>query len=205
MSEKVFGVAFSGEEMRAMNCFDYRSTSRRSALWLIAVAALTLCPVMAIARTIIPENPPPSESHQIGQFSLTVIGSFAGIDTEYFERAATDAIAASGLLSNTGNNGAQYVLEIRIIKVIAPSFSTKMKVSMNAVWELQSTAGNTVLLHKNIHSTYTGGAFEGGLIGANRVRAATEGAARENIRIGLEELASLNLGQGQESKVLTQN
>ena len=189
-----------------MNCFSYRCTPRRSALWLIAVGVLTLSPMMAIARTIIPENPPPSESHHIGQFSLTVTGTFAGIKTEYFEQAATDAIAASGLLSSTDDsNSTQYVLEIRIIKVSAPSFSARMEVSMNAVWELRRIGGNTVLLHKNVHSTYTGGAFEGGLIGANRVRAATEGAARENIRIGLEELASLNLEQGQESQALTQN
>ena len=104
-----------------------------------------------------------------------------------------------------GGNSTHYVLEIRIIKVSAPSFSTRMEVSMNAIWELHSTAGKTVLLHKNIHSTYTGGAFEGGLIGANRVRVATEGAARENIRIGLEELASLKLQQGQAPQALTQN
>ena len=175
-----------------MNSFGYRCTPRRSALWFIVVGALTLCPMMTIAKTIIPENPPASESH--------------GISTEYFEQTVTDAIAASGLLSSTDDsNSTQYQLEIRIIKVSAPSFSARMEVSMNAVWELHGGAGNTLLLHKNVQSTYTGGAFEGGLIGANRVRAATEGAARENVRIGLEELASLNLEQGQVSQVLTKN
>ncbi len=189
-----------------MNSFGYRCTPRRSALWFIVVGALTLCPMMTIAKTRIPENPPASESHHIGQVSLTVTGAFAGISTEYFEQTVTDAIAASGLLSSTDDsNSTQYQLEIRIIKVSAPSFSARMEVSMNAVWELHGGAGNTLLLHKNVQSTYTGGAFEGGLIGANRVRAATEGAARENVRIGLEELASLNLEQGQVSQVLTKN
>jgi hypothetical protein len=70
-----------------------------------------------------------------------------------------------------------------------------MTVSMNAVWELYRTAGKTVLLHENIYSTYTGGAFEGGIHGANRVRVALEGAARNNIRIGMEMLASMDLEQ----------
>lgn len=189
-----------------MNFSGYQCAPRRITLWLLTVGALALCPMMTTAKTIIPENPPAAERHKVGQVSLTVTGAFAGISTEYFEQTATDAIAASGLLSSTdrGNN-TQYVLEIRIIKVSAPSFSTRMEVSMNAIWELHSTADKTVLLHKNIHSTYTGGAFEGGLIGANRVRVATEGAARENIRIGLEELASLKLQQGQAPQALTQN
>ena len=41
--------------------------------------------MMTIAKTIIPENPPASESHHIGQVSLTVTGAFAGISTEYFD------------------------------------------------------------------------------------------------------------------------
>jgi hypothetical protein len=77
--------------------------------------------------------------------------------------------------------------------VDAPSFSYKMTVDMSVVWELIHSADGVPVLHEKIQSSYTGGAFEGGLIGANRVRVAAEGAARENIRIGLEKIASLNL------------
>jgi hypothetical protein len=37
--------------------------------------------------------------------------------------------------------------------------------------------------------------FEGGVHGANRVRVATEGATRENIRMGIEMLEALDFEQ----------
>ena len=64
------------------------------------------------------------------------------------------------------------------------------------VWTLYRVAEKTELLHENIYSTYTGGVFEGGVHGANRVRVAMEGATRENIRIGMEMLESLDFEQG---------
>jgi hypothetical protein len=72
---------------------------------------------------------------------------------------------------------------------------------MRVLWTLYRTtgetgaAGKTALLRESISSTYTGGAFEGGVHGANRVRVAVEGATRENIRIGIEMLESFDLEQ----------
>ena len=70
-----------------------------------------------------------------------------------------------------------------------------MTVGMNVVWTLYRTAEKTELLHEKIYSTYTGGMFEGGVHGANRVRVATEGATRENIRMGIEMLEALDFEQ----------
>ena len=120
-----------------------------ASLYGFTVGALALCPMMTTAKTIIPENPPAAERHKVGQVSLTVTGAFAGISTEYFEQTATDAIAASGLLSSTDRGNNTRMLEIRIIKVSAPSFSTRMEVSMNAIWEL------TVPLIKPCYCTRT--------------------------------------------------
>ena len=149
---------------------------------------------------------------------LTVSGASVGITTEYFEQTVTDAMVSQGVFDSIENtktdefvmsmNNAKgafrgvretddvpYVLKIRIIKIETPSFSTRMTVGMNVVWELSRGDEKAALLQENIRSTYTGGVFEGGLIGANRVRAAIEGATRENIRIGMEKLAALNLHQ----------
>ena len=68
-----------------------------------------------------------------------------------------------------------------------------MTVDMNVVWALSRSTDGEQLLHEKVQSTFTGGMFEGGLIGANRVRVAAEGAARENVRRGLEKIVSLNL------------
>jgi hypothetical protein len=76
-----------------------------------------------------------------------------------------------------------------------------MTVSMKVLWTLYRTTGETgaagkiALLQESISSTYTGGAFEGGVHGANRVRVAVEGATRENIRIGIGILESVDLEQ----------
>ena len=127
-------------------------------------------------------------------FELTVRGASAGIQPEYFEKSIVDAILnAEEFTGLETGQGKPYVLDIRIVHVEAPSFSFKMTVDMNVFWELSRADDGSQILHEKIQSTYTGSAFEGGLIGANRVRVAAEGAARENIRIGLAKLASLNL------------
>ena len=163
-----------------------------------------------------PYSLPTPEADQTGQMGLAVSGASAGITTDYFEQAVTDAILNSDALPSLCNKkaaditlpmigargtftgmgqdeDAPYLLDIRIIRVEAPSFSVRMEVSMDVVWKLYDRTEKTTLLQQSIHSTYIGSAFEGGLLGANRVRAAMEGATRENIRIGVGMLASLDL------------
>jgi hypothetical protein len=201
-----------------MNILCLRWVPRRLFLIVTAGGALAFCSLLTATGAMTPENlPGPGKSHP-GPVGLVVNGTSAGITTEYFEQTVTDALVASGIFSGFVNSraadvimpmigargtfsgidkssNAPYLLSIRIIRVDTPSFSTRMAVSINAVWILYRTADKTELLHEKIYSTYTGGVFEGGLHGANRVRVALEGATRENIRIGIEMLASLNLEQ----------
>lgn len=197
-----------------MNVSSHCGIPRHLILVVMAVGVLTLCPMTMAAEAMTPENSRP------GPVGLSVSGASAGITTDYFEQAVTDALAASNIFSGIDNSrtadvvmpmigakgvfpgtatssDAPYLLNIRIIKVDTPSFSSRMTVSMNAVWSLYRNAGETEteLLHEKIHSTYTGGVFEGGIYGANRVRVAMEGATRENIRIGVGMLESLDLEQ----------
>jgi len=177
---------------------------------------------MAMATDVVtPENLTESEKGYPGQVALSVSGAAAGLTTEYFEQTVTDALGSSGIFSSIDNSrtadvkmpmigasgsftgikdssGAQYLLKIRILEVDTPSFSVRMTVGMEAIWTLFYPAGDTELLRSKISSTYTGGFFEGGFSGANRVRVAMEGASRENIRIGIEMLAALGLEQEQE-------
>ena len=201
-----------------MNFFDYRCAPRYLILLVIAAGALTLCSMTMATEAVNQADLPAPENSRPGPVALGVSGASAGITTDYFEQAVNDALAASGIFSGIDNSktaetimpmirakgvfpgtvndsNTPYFLNIRIIKVDAPSFSMRMTVSMNAVWELYRTAEKTQLLHEKIYSTYTGGVFEGGVHGANRVRVAMEGAARENIRIGIGMLESLDLEQ----------
>jgi hypothetical protein len=185
---------------------------------LIAVVASTLFSTARAddAVTETPASLPAQEDRLPGPVGLNITGASAGITTDYFEQAVTDALDASGIFSGIDNSKAAetimpmirakgvfpgtpementpYFLDVRIVKLETPTFSVYMTVGMQVIWTLYRTAGKTELMHEKIYSTYTGGMFEGGVHGANRVRVATEGAARENVRLGIELLEALDM------------
>ena len=199
-----------------MNIREHQCMLRQLIVVVVTSSALMFCSIGTATEAApgvessIPANDLP------GPVEIAVSGASAGITTEYMEQAVTDAILISHIFSGIDDSGSAevrmpmiradsvfsvtehdsntpYFLSIRVIKVITPSFSIRMTVSMNVIWSLYRTAENTELMHENIASNYTGGVFEGGLSGANRVRVAMEGAMRENIRIGMDMLAALNL------------
>jgi hypothetical protein len=201
-----------------MNDFGNRCVSRHLISVIIAAGILTFCPPTIATEAVTPEDLPAPENSLPGPLGLGVTGASAGITTDYFEQTVVEALVASGIFSEIDNSksasvvmpmirakgvfpgtaemgNTPYFLDIRIIKVDTPSFSIRMSVDMNVIWTLYRVAGKTELLHENIHSTYTGGMFEGGIHGANRVRVAMEGAMRENIRIGVEMLEALDIEQ----------
>ncbi len=158
-----------------------------------------------------------AESGRPGPVGLGVSGATAGITTDYFEETVTEALIASNIFSEVDDSSSSevimrmmrvdgvfgspeitentpYFLSIRVVKIDTPSFSVRMHVSMDVIWILYRTADKTEIFRESISSTYTGGMFEGGVAGANRVRVALEGAARENIRIGVEKLAAIDFG-----------
>ena len=194
--------------------FRYRTKPRSFILILIAGGALLVSPMALASESKASGGSSPVQDRP-GPIHVAVSGASAGITTDYFETAIADAISTSGVFSGidsspttevtmrmigasgtfssaAGNIDTPYLLKIRIIKVETPSFSSRMTVSMNAIWDFYRIPESEPLLHENIHSTYTGGAFEGGLHGANRVRVAMEGAARNNIGIGVGMLTSMD-------------
>ena len=165
-----------------------------------------------------PESLSVTENAKPGPLGLVVSGASSGINTDYFTEAAAEAIIESGIFSGLSDSKTAevivpmlrakgvfpstelsghtpYLLKIRVIRVDAPSFSFSMTVSMDVMWTLYRTNDNTTLMHEKISSTYTGGAFEGGIIGANRVRVGTEGATRENILVGIAMLEALEFDE----------
>ena len=195
---------------------------RHSILVVIAAGALMVCSIAVATEAMTPEDLSTPTNTRPGPVGLGVSGASAGITTDYLEQAVTDALVDGGIFSGIDNSktaetimpmirakgvfpgtaemgNTPYFLEIRIIGVDTPSFSVRMTVSMNAIWTLYRVADKSELLHEKIHSTYTGGVFEGGIHGANRVRVAMEGATRENVRIGVEKLGALDFEQVPES------
>jgi hypothetical protein len=209
-----------------MNKFDYLHTPRHLMLLIIAGSMMLFSAIASATETSAQQNLSGVEEARPGPLGLAVSGEVAGMTTEYFEQAVTDALVASEIFSSIDDSqpaeiilpmirakgsfhsnedieSTPYYLSIRVIKVETPSFSMRMSVGMNAVWVLYHTVDKVELLHENIYSTYTGGWFEGGISGAKRVRIALEGATRESIRLGIEMLESINIeedkNQGEES------
>ena len=201
-----------------MNFFGYRCVPRYLILPVIVAGASMFFSMTVANEAITPEGLSAPENSRPGPVGLGVSGASAGITTDYFEQAVTDALIASGIFSGIDNSktadsvmpmirakgvfpvtaeigNTPYFLNIRVVHVDTPSFSVHMTVGMNVVWTLYRTAGKVELLHEKIYSTYTGGMFEGGIHGANRVRVAMEGATRENVLIGIGMLESLDLEQ----------
>jgi hypothetical protein len=210
-----------------MSLFGDRRTLRFLLPTAFVAGALTFFPVTWATEAATsenlstPENRQALENSRPGPIGLGVTGASAGITTEYFEKTLADELGASGIFSGIDSSKSAefvmpmlrtkgvfsgsaeigdtpYFLNVRVIHVETPSFSLRMTVSMNAVWTLYRVADKTELMHENIQSTYTGGFFEGGIHGANRVRVAMEGAERENVRIGIGTLAALDLEQEDE-------
>ena len=192
----------------------------------IASGAFTFCSMAtatgtAATEAVAPEPLPAPENSLPGPVGLGVSGSSAGITTDYMEQAVTEALVASGIFSGVDSSKAAdttmrmlrvkgvfpgttetantpYFLNVRVIHVDTPSFSVRMTVGMRVAWTLYRVADKTELLNEIIESTYTGGMFEGGIHGANRVRVAMEGSMRENVRIGMGMLGSVDLDREME-------
>jgi len=63
---------------------------------------------------------------------------------------------------------------------------------MEAGWSLIDAKNKKIVMKESIKSTYTASLSES-VIGATRYRLAVEGAARENIRLGLIAISKLKL------------
>lgn len=115
------------------------------------------------------------------------------ISNEAFEQAIEDSLKKSGLFEKiSGNKDSEYFLTVTIFELVQPSFGFSFTVTMKTVWSLVHTDSLKVLMRESVRSSFTatvGDAFAA----VTRLRVATEGAAQENIRRGIERLSQLNL------------
>ena len=194
-----------------------RVCNRNMLLQLVMIVFLiTMSSAMATAdESPTVQGEPVAADGRPGPLGIAVSGSSAGVSADYFDQAVTEAVEASGIFSSIADSEAAkisvrmlrvegefpsieeakkapYFLHIRVIRVDTPSFSVRMTVGIDVILTLYRSADKTELMSERIESSYTGGFFEGGLHGGNRVRVAMEGAMRENVRVGVEKLASVD-------------
>lgn len=107
----------------------------------------------------------------------------ATISNEDFKQALESSLVQSGMFKSAGSGG--YQVEAFITSIEQPAFGVSMRVSMEVSYALKR--GGSTILRKSIKSTYTA-PFGEAIVGAVRLRKATEGAARENIALLIKSL-----------------
>jgi len=115
------------------------------------------------------------------------------ISDEEFTAALVASINKSKAFSTVvQGSGGDYELSVGILGMDQPSFGMNFTVKMEAGWTLKNSKTGAVVWQKVIKSQHTatpGDAF----VGTERLRLANEGAARNNIKQGLAEIAGLKL------------
>lgn len=118
----------------------------------------------------------PINATVVGGSELTSIGG-AGVTNEDFKQALETSLVQSGMFTHTGGGG--YSLEAFIANIDQPVIGFAMRVNMDVSYTLRR--GGTTVWQKSIRSTYEAATSEA-FAGVVRLRKATEGAARENIK-----------------------
>lgn len=112
------------------------------------------------------------------------------IADETFQKALIDSITKTGVFSSAiPGKGGDYTLNVMIMNMQQPTFGLNFTVKMEAAWSLKRADG-TVVWQESIHSEHTATTSDA-FVGTTRLRLANEGAARNNIKLGLAKISSL--------------
>jgi hypothetical protein len=113
-------------------------------------------------------------------------------------RALADAVTLSKVFSRVVERpgGGSYILTVTVTRLDQPesrlNINLNPTVRMEAGWTLRRADTRAAVWQATVRSEHTAGPADT-LDGKARLRLATEGAARENIALGLERLSKLNL------------
>jgi hypothetical protein len=115
------------------------------------------------------------------------------ISNDDLRAAIETSVTRSALFKEVvkGKNG-DYELSVTVTKLTKPMFGGSFTVDMEAGWSLVKSSDKTIAMRKVITSSHTASMGDS-LVGVTRLRLAVEGAARNNIKQGLEAVAALNL------------
>jgi len=174
------------------------------ALLLILVCTgtwLSGCASPAETKAMVPSHIDTLRQHPYTVSIRTQGGSETGsIDTpnvsdDDFAAALEEAIIKSSLFARVVHAGsADYALNVNVVYASKPIFGKSLTVKMEAGWSLIDTATQAVVMREPIKSSYKT-TPEDALGATTRLRLAVEGAARENIRLGLSAISRLQLNK----------
>jgi len=174
-----------------------------SAPWLLAlivvVAAFAGCATPAQTAHMVANDTVP-EHRSSNNVSIEVSGgseqsAVAGpaISNADFAAAIRESILASGLFAAIAQSEqSDYRLTAYITRVQQPMVGFAMTVTFECSWRLIRSRDGATVWEKAITTNFTGNVGDA-LVGATRVRLATEGAARNNIKDAILAMGRLGL------------
>lgn len=181
-----------------MKTFSIRSTIFASC---IAGLVLTLsgCATPVTHQALVPVSLEVSKHHPqsvavvaSGGTETSAAGKPQVSDTE-LQQAVASAITQTKTFSRVvdGKNG-DYILTVNVFNVTQPSFGLTFTVGVEMGWTLTRTDTGAKVWQESIKSEQTVGAGEA-FVAVTRLKLATEGAIRNNVKQGLLKLSALSL------------
>lgn len=172
----------------------------------LSALALTLCGALAVGGCATPARPgnmtpteAPATHHSDRDVSVVVSGGSATSSThasqiasEDFARALSDALDKAGVFSKVSPAGGYYKLSAYIGKVDQPIMGFSMTVTVEVSYTLINTSSGQPVWTKNVTSVHTTATSES-FLGSERLRLATEGAAKDNIQQAIAALEAQQL------------
>ena len=114
------------------------------------------------------------------------------ISNEVLMETLHQAIIVSDLFDEILKSGEDYKLDLYIFKVSQPIAGSKMTVRVEIGWTLTRTASMEIVWQESILTSDTASSDEE-FNANNRIRLATERAAKKNIREGIRQISQLEL------------
>jgi hypothetical protein len=127
-----------------------------------------------------------------GGTETSVTGKPQVSDVE-LQQAVAVAISQSKTFSRVvdGKNG-DYILTVNVFSINQPNFGLSLTVGVEMGWTLTRTDSGAKIWQEAIKSEHTVGVSEA-FVGVTRLKLATEGAIRNNVKEGLVKIAALSL------------
>jgi len=169
----------------------------KAAFLVFAVLFVGGCASGAASRNMVPKDLAVANIHPYsvlvkvdGGRETSAVGT-SQISSPEFQAAIVDSLTTYGMFKAVLTEGiTDYKLEAAILNLQQPLFGFDVTVTIETAWKLTDLKDGRAVISENFINSYTattGDAFAG----VTRLRLATEGAARENIRDALKKISGI--------------
>lgn len=164
--------------------------------FLVSVVAFAGgCASGAMSRNMVPKDLTVANRHpysvlvKVEGGQETSASSGPRISSPEFQSAIVESLMTYGVFKTVLSEGnTDCKLEVAILDLQQPIFGFNMTVTIMTAWKLTNLKDGSTVMSESLSNSYTA-AVGDAFAGVTRVRLATEGAARENIRDALKKIS----------------